>query len=102
MKILCAVLDIRATLKFLKGMGDRMSQMLDGIGVPEFFYTTIGKTEDAGGGCVRIYCCIERGGMLIPQLTVVMPAESLIIAARRAGDAALEAFTEARAGLLVH
>lgn len=79
-----------------------MSEMLDGIGVPEFFYTTIGKTEDAGGGCVRIYCCIERGGMLIPQLTVVMPAASLVVAARRAGQAAQDAFAEARDGAMVH
>lgn len=73
-------------------MGERMGEMLDGIGIPEFFYTTIGKTEDAGGGCVRIYCCIERGGNLIPQFTVVMPAESLLTAADRARAAALDCF----------
>jgi hypothetical protein len=67
-------------------------EMLDCIGVPEFFYTTIGKTEPAGGGCVRVYCCIERNGVLIPQLTVVMPAISLMIAAKRAGEAAIDVF----------
>jgi len=76
-------------------------EMLDCVGIPEFFYTTIGKTEAAGGGCVRIYCCIERGGTLIPQFTVVMPAESLIIAARRAEDAALAVFNhEQMAGVM--
>ena len=80
-----------------------MSEMLDSIGIPEFFYTTIGRTEPAGGGCVRVYCCIERGGNLIPQLTVVMPAGSLLIAARQAEEAALEAFThEQMAGALAH
>lgn len=69
-----------------------MAEMLDALGVPEFFYTTIGKTEDAGGGCVRIYCCIERGGHLVPQLTVVMPATSLLTAARTAEEAALISF----------
>lgn len=78
-----------------------MSAMLDCMGIPEYFYTTIGKTEDAGGGCVRIYCCIERGGELIPQLTVVMPASSLLMAAKVAGDAALDVFRRDRVtGLL--
>lgn len=76
--------------------------MLDCVGVPEFFYTTVGKTEAAGGGCVRIYCCIERGGNLIPQLTVVMPAGSLLIAARQVEQAALDAFTHDMAGALAH
>lgn len=69
-----------------------MGEMLDCVGVPEFFYSVIGKTEPAGGGCIRIYCCIERGDNLVPVLTVVMPASSLLRAAKRAEDAAIEAF----------
>lgn len=78
----------------LKRGTTKMSDLgiLDTFGVPEFFYTTIGKTEPAGGGCIRIYCCIERNGSLIPQLTVVMPAMSLLVAARQAEEAALEVF----------
>lgn len=77
-------------------------QFLDCVGVPEFFYTTIGKTEPAGGGCIRIYCCIERNGALVPQLTVVMPVTSLLMAARQAEEAALEVFQQDRMGALAH
>jgi len=67
-------------------------QILDCVGVPEFFYTTVGKTEHAGGDCVRIYCCIEREGHLVPQLTVVMPAECVLTAAQRVREAALDIY----------
>jgi hypothetical protein len=73
-----------------------MPEMLECVGVPEFFYTTIGKTEPAGGGCVRIYCCIERCGALIPQFTVVIPASSLLTATKLAQDAAMEVFSSDR------
>lgn len=73
--------------------------ILDTFGVPEYFYTTIGKTEPAGGGCIRIYCCIERNGSLIPQFTVVMPALCLLTAARLAEQAALEVYNEDRMSL---
>lgn len=80
-----------------------MSEMMECVGIPEFFYTTIGKTEPAGGGCVRVYCCIERGGNLIPQLTVVMPAASLLMAARHAEAAALDIFNQEQfAGIMAH
>ena len=80
----------------------KMGEMLDAFGIPEYFYTTIGKTEDAGGGCVRIYCCIERGGDLMPQFTVVMPATSLLTAAKVAEDAALDVFRRERMAELTH
>ena len=69
-----------------------MCEMLDCVGVPEFFVTSIGKVEPAGGGCVRIYYCIERGNNLIPQYTAVIPALSLLAVAKVAERAALEAF----------
>lgn len=66
-------------------------QLAEMIGVPEFFMTTV-VTEAAGGGCVRVYNCIERHGLLIPQCTVVMPATALIIAAKKVQAAASEIF----------
>lgn len=57
-------------------------RMADAYGVPEYFATTC-VMEDAGGGCVRIYGCTHRGGILIPHYTVVMPAEYLVGASQR-------------------
>ena len=74
-----------------------MCEMLDCVGVPEFFVTSIGKVEPAGGGCVRIYYCIERGGNLVPQYTAVIPALSLLAVAKVAERAALEAFNREQA-----
>lgn len=81
---------------------DQEKQLADMIGVPEFFMTTV-VTEAAGGGCVRVYNCIERSGLLIPQCTVVMPATALIIAAKKVQAAAAEIFqTEVLAGMITH
>lgn len=55
-------------------------EMMDAIGVPEFFCTTVGRIESAGDGCVRLYGCSEKGGLLVPQYCVVMPALSLLAA----------------------
>lgn len=68
------------------------AKMIDIPGIPEFFMTEVGRTESVGGDCVRIYNCVERGGYLIPQCTVILPARSLIVAARRVTEAAQEAF----------
>lgn len=84
-------------------MGIHERRIVDVVGVPEFFYTTIGKTEAAGGDCVRIYCCIERGDELIVQFTVVMPCSSLIVAAETARQAAIEVHNQIQfAGMLAH
>ena len=53
-------------------------QVLDCIGVPEYFTTHIGAMEDAGNGMIRVVRCIERGGVLIPVLSVVTPAVSVL------------------------
>jgi hypothetical protein len=68
------------------------TKMIDIPGIPEFFMTEVGRTEGVGGDCVRIYNCVERGGFLIPQCTVIIPAMSLIVAARCVTEAAQEAF----------
>lgn len=74
--------------------GNIMNELIETIGTPEFYVTKIGKTEPAGGGCVRVFLCIERGNTLLTQFTVVMPALSLIAACRQAEAAALNAFNE--------
>lgn len=53
-------------------------EMLDCIGIPEFFTTHIGAIEDAGGGMMRVIRCIERNGVLIPVVSCVTPALSLL------------------------
>lgn len=49
-------------------------QVLDCIGVPEYFTTHVGSIEDAGSGMIRIVRCIERNGLLIPVCSLVTPA----------------------------
>lgn len=41
--------------------------------VPEYFITAARKVEPIGGGCVRIYCSMERNGAWEDQLTLIMP-----------------------------
>jgi len=79
-------------------------EMLDCVGIPEFFATTIGKIEQAGGGCIRAYVCVEKGGLLVPQYAVVMPALNMIAATKRVQEAALCLFNQTREGvpLAVH
>jgi peroxiredoxin len=57
-------------------------RMADAYGVPEFFATHY-NLEDAGGNCARIYGCTERGRLLIPHYSVVVPAQFLISSSQR-------------------
>lgn len=68
-------------------------RMADAYGVPEYFATHC-KLEDAGGGCVRIYNCTERNGLLIPHYTVVMPAQYLVGSSKRVSEIARKIFGE--------
>ena len=78
-------------------------EMLDCVGVPEFFITVIGRVEPAGAGCIRLYGCSEKGGLLVPQYTVVMPALSMISATKFVRETALDIFQkEHMAGALAH
>ena len=41
---------------------------------PEYFFSDIGKVEDAGGGVVvRFFLCVRRGQALEPVAAVVCP-----------------------------
>jgi hypothetical protein len=55
-------------------------EMLNTIGVPEYFTTHIGAIEDAGNGMIRVIRCIERGGSLIPVVSCVVPAIAMLTA----------------------
>jgi hypothetical protein len=63
-----------------------MPQMLDDAHVQEIFYTHIGSIEDAGTGLVRIVRCIERHGVLVPVLSTVSPAISVLKLSKDANE----------------
>ena len=48
------------------------------LNVPEYFVERIAKIEQIGGGCVRLYACIQRYDCLIPVYTTVRPVRSLV------------------------
>ena len=73
------------------GMHDKEPQMADAYGIPEYFATHV-RTEDAGGGCIRIYNCTLRNGVLIPQYTVVFPAACLVTQAKLVFEASQRAY----------
>ena len=56
----------------------RDQQLLDTFGVPEYFTTHLGDVEDAGGGMIRIVRCVQRGGVLIPVVSCIVPATSVL------------------------
>lgn len=68
--------------------------MLDDAHVQEVFYTHIGAIEDAGSGLVRIVRCIERHGLLIPVLSTVSPAMSVLKLSRDANEFARKILLE--------
>lgn len=52
-------------------------QVLDCVGVPDFFVTEA-VMEDAGNGMVRTIRCIKRRGVLIPVVSYVTPAAAVL------------------------
>ncbi len=77
-------------------------EMLDSIAVSDVFATTT-RIENAGGGCIRIYNCVEKGGVLIPVgNAVVFPASCILGLAESAKDFARR-LTEAQTeGAVIH
>jgi hypothetical protein len=55
--------------------------MPDFFGVPQHFINRVVKCESAGNGNIRVYCCSLRSNELIPEFTVVMSIEEIMIAA---------------------
>lgn len=78
------------------------SEMADGFGIPEFFITKVGRVECAGGGCVRSYGCSERGGILVPQYTVIMPILSMIEASKFVQELVARLYKKESSALHVH
>ena len=62
-------------------------QFTDLVGIPTYFIDTA-VPEDAGNGNVRIWSCITRHGVLIPQFEMVIHASKLLIAAQTVRAAA--------------
>lgn len=63
----------------------------DFIGCPEYVVSDV-ICEDAGGGWIRAYNYVVRGGIWVPVYTVCVSAERMVIASRKINDAALEVF----------
>lgn len=81
------------------GMHENEPQMADAYGIPEFFITVVGRIECAGGGCVRSYGCSERGGLLVPQYSVIMPIANMIEATRFVQANTMRLYSKELAGL---
>lgn len=84
------------------GMRETEPQMADAFGIPEFFITTVGRIECAGGGCVRSYGCSQRGGILVPQYMVIMPILSMIETSNYVRDQTQMLYTKELSALHVH
>lgn len=70
--------------------GEPDTMMIDAIGIPEYFITEIGRIEEAGGGCLRVYNCIKRAGHLVPVFSVIIPRDALVVCGLAAVAAARE------------
>lgn len=55
-----------------------MMRMLEGVTVPEFFVTHIGKVEKLPG-CIRFYVCVQEGDYLVPIYRAIWPQQSLVV-----------------------
>lgn len=53
-------------------------QVLDCVGVPEFYGDVLAEMEDAGNGMMRCVRCVRRHGVLVPVYSVIVPAHQLI------------------------
>jgi hypothetical protein len=62
---------------------------------PEYYATTIGRIEPAGGDNLRIYMCVQRGRVLEPMFSVVIPIAALAHCARISMHAAADAHNAA-------
>lgn len=72
-------------------------QVLDCIGVPEFYSDKLGALEDAGCGMMRVVRCIERRGVLIPVFCLITPALSVLRDSPKYQDVAREIIVGAMA-----
>jgi hypothetical protein len=77
-------------------MGPSETLMIDAIGIPEYFVTEIGRIEEAGGECLRIYNCIRRAGQLVPVFTVIIPKDAVILCATKVITTARETMVDHR------
>lgn len=63
-----------------------MTELFDAVNVPDVFATTT-RIENAGGGCIRVYNCIVKEGVLIPVgNAVVFPAACVLRLTETAQD----------------
>ena len=67
-------------------------QVIDCVGVAEYYADRLGSIEDAGNGMVRCVRCVERHGVLMPVYSVIVPAVTLIQESARLREIANRAF----------
>jgi len=53
-------------------------QVLDCLGIPEFYSDRLGALEDAGYGMMRVVRCVEHHGVLVPVFSFVLPAVAVL------------------------
>jgi hypothetical protein len=56
------------------------------LGVPEFYTDRFGGIEHAGNGIVRLIRSAQRGGAIVPVVTLVCPAIELLRSATLTRD----------------
>ncbi len=62
---------------------DDSPRFADYIGVPTFYCSDVVR-EDAGNGNARVWNCVIRGGVLVPQCELIIPAPRLLVLAKAA------------------
>lgn len=55
-----------------------MTDVLDYTGIQEFYADCIGEIEDVGSGLVRVVYCTDHHGVMVPTVSVVRPAASVL------------------------
>lgn len=67
----------------------KMSEhFLDYTGVAEFYADCLGEVEDMGNGLIRVVYCTDHHGVMVPTVSVVRPATSVLQLSRVLRDLA--------------
>lgn len=67
-----------------------MLEMLDGFDLAEVYTTHLGTLEDAGDGMMRVIRCVKRRNVLVPVVSIILPAIGVLQDGPRFREAAQE------------
>lgn len=59
--------------------------------IPTFYISDVWQ-EDAGNGNVRVWNCIKRNGVIIPECEIIIAATNLLLAGKKVADFAQTIF----------